>query len=122
MALIQELYDFFRRRSDLENEHARLLEKLAKSIMQKHKNERQKSVRYYIYIVNVIICRRDAWLLHSSCALWQQLVDDTKVEAQQRALIADLYANHICVKLLHRIDDIQRISRKVLKIVSMIYL
>lgn len=44
VTLIQELYEYFRRRSDIENEHSRLLEKLAKSIMQKHKNERQKYV------------------------------------------------------------------------------
>lgn len=111
VTLIQELYEYFRRRSDIENEHARLLEKLAKSIMQKHKNERQKYVKTFEYVF--IYYRRDAWLLHSSCTLWQQLVDDTKVEARQRTLIADLYTNHVCVKLAHRIDDIQRISRKV---------
>lgn len=74
------------------------------------------------YLIGIIeICflnyhrvfRRDSWTLHSTCGLWQQLVDQTKEEAKQKMALADLYAARLTVLIVQRADDLQRISRKV---------
>uniref|UniRef100_A0A1I8ESZ7 Rho-GAP domain-containing protein n=1 Tax=Wuchereria bancrofti TaxID=6293 RepID=A0A1I8ESZ7_WUCBA len=94
-AILLELNDYYRKKAELDGEYGKQLEKLAKNIMQKHKNE-----------------RRDAWTLHSTCGLWQQLVDQTKEEAKQKMALADLYAARLTVLITQRADDLQRISRK----------
>ncbi|VIO86567.1 Uncharacterized protein BM_BM3323 [Brugia malayi] len=96
-AILLELNDYYRKKAELDGEYGKQLEKLAKNIMQKHKNERYK---------------RDAWTLHSTCGLWQQLVDQTKEEAKQKMALADLYAARLTVLITQRADDLQRISRK----------
>ncbi|KAL3982045.1 RhoGAP domain family protein [Acanthocheilonema viteae] len=96
-AILLELNDYYRKKAELDGEYGKQLEKLAKNIMQKHKNERYK---------------RDSWSLHSTCGLWQQLVDQTKEEAKQKIALADLYAARLTVLIAQRADDLQRISRK----------
>uniref|UniRef100_A0A1I7VIS1 F-BAR domain-containing protein n=1 Tax=Loa loa TaxID=7209 RepID=A0A1I7VIS1_LOALO len=97
IAILLELNDYYRRKAELDGEYGKQLEKLAKNIMQKHKNERYK---------------RDSWTLHSTCGLWQQLVDQTKEEAKQKMALADLYAARLTVLITQRADDLQRIFRK----------
>ncbi|MFH4981160.1 hypothetical protein AB6A40_007869 [Gnathostoma spinigerum] len=96
-SILTELSDFFRRRAELDAEYGRQLEKLAKTIMQKHKNEKN---------------RRDSWILHSTCSLWQQLVDDTKEEARQKLILSDIYGSHLVSRIAQRSDDLCRMSRK----------
>ncbi|VDK62055.1 unnamed protein product [Onchocerca ochengi] len=96
-AILLELNDYYRKKAELDGEYGKQLEKLAKNIMQKHKNERYK---------------RESWTLHSVCGLWQQLVDQTKEEAKQKMALADLYAARHTVLIAQRADDLQRISRK----------
>ncbi|CAG9534214.1 unnamed protein product [Cercopithifilaria johnstoni] len=96
-AILLELNDYYRKKAELDGEYGKQLEKLAKNIMQKHKNERYK---------------RDSWTLHSTCGLWQQLVDQTKEEAKHKIALADLYAARLTVLIAQRADDLQRISRK----------
>jgi SLIT-ROBO Rho GTPase activating protein len=42
VSLLNEVHEYFRRRAEIDAEHARQLDKLAKSIMQKHKNEKNR--------------------------------------------------------------------------------
>lgn len=44
VALVTELQDFFRRRGELELEYSKNLDKLAKSLQLRHKEQKQKSV------------------------------------------------------------------------------
>ncbi|KAM3726427.1 SLIT-ROBO Rho GTPase-activating protein [Dirofilaria immitis] len=99
-AILLELNDYYRKKAELDGEYGKQLEKLAKNIMQKHKNERYK------------FFRRDSWTLYSACGLWQQLVDQTKEEAKQKMALADLYTARLTVLIAQRADDLQRISRK----------
>uniref|UniRef100_A0A183FGN8 Rho-GAP domain-containing protein n=1 Tax=Heligmosomoides polygyrus TaxID=6339 RepID=A0A183FGN8_HELPZ len=73
------------------------LEKLAKGIMQRHKAEKN---------------RRDSWTQHAACSAWQQLVDDTKSEAQQRQNLAELYTKHISASISSRCEDLSKISKR----------
>ncbi|VDO24761.1 unnamed protein product [Onchocerca flexuosa] len=41
-AILLELNDYYRKKAELDGEYGKQLEKLAKNIMQKHKNERYK--------------------------------------------------------------------------------
>lgn len=45
VSLIQELQDFFRRRGEVELDYSRSLDKLAKGIQLRHKEQKQKYVR-----------------------------------------------------------------------------
>ncbi|PAV56225.1 hypothetical protein WR25_15677 isoform C [Diploscapter pachys] len=69
VATLNELADFLKKRGELESEYAAKLEKLVKSTMQRQKNERN---------------RREAWNQHSTCTVWQTMVDAAKDEAKQR--------------------------------------
>nr|CDJ91668.1 Fps Fes Fer CIP4 homology and RhoGAP domain containing protein [Haemonchus contortus] len=97
IAVLQELDDFFRKRGEAEAEYSRQLEKLAKGIMQRHKAEKN---------------RRDSWTQHASCSAWQQLVDDTKSEAHQRQMLAELYSKHISGSIGSRCEDLSKISKR----------
>lgn len=57
--------------------------------------------------------RRESWPLHSICALWQQLVDETKEEARERSALGELYAGQLATLISQRSEDLQKISRKV---------
>ncbi|KAK6034954.1 putative ATP synthase F1, delta subunit, partial [Cooperia oncophora] len=97
IAVLQELDDFFRKRGEAEAEYSRQLEKIARGIMQRHKAEKN---------------RRDSWTQHASCSAWQQLVDDTKSEAQQRQMLSELYSKHISGSISSRCEDLSKISKR----------
>lgn len=42
VSLIQELQDFFRRRAEVELDYSKSLEKLAKGVLLRHKEQKQK--------------------------------------------------------------------------------
>ncbi|KHJ86081.1 hypothetical protein OESDEN_14180, partial [Oesophagostomum dentatum] len=56
--------------------------------------------------------RRDSWTQHAACSAWQQLVDDTKGEAQQRQALAELYSKHITASISTRCEDLGKISKR----------
>ncbi|CAK5037617.1 unnamed protein product [Meloidogyne enterolobii] len=74
VAIFQEINDFLKKRAELDLQYSKELDKLVKSVMMRHKAERQ---------------RRPNWSIYSICNLWQQIVDDAKDEAKQRSIIAD---------------------------------
>jgi SLIT-ROBO Rho GTPase activating protein len=93
MAIFQEINDFIKKRAELDLQYSKELDKLVKSVMLKHKNEKQRlfilneELSHYIYTG---IFRRTNWFLYSICNLWQQMVDDAKEEAKQRAIMAEV--------------------------------
>ena len=48
-AILHEINDFIKKRAELDLEYSRQLEKLTKSVMIKHKNEKQKYVCFVFY-------------------------------------------------------------------------
>lgn len=97
VAVLAELEDFIKKRGEVEAEHAKNLEKLARGIIQRQKTEKTK---------------RDAWTHHASCSVWQELVDSTRAEAEQRQAMANLLTKKIAPGVAMRADDLQRMSKK----------
>ncbi|XP_055693315.1 SLIT-ROBO Rho GTPase-activating protein 1-like isoform X2 [Lutzomyia longipalpis] len=97
VSLIQELQDFFRRRGELELDYSKSLEKMAKSLLLRHKEQKQK---------------REQWPLFSSYACWQQMINHTKSLSKDHATLAEIYSTHLVTRLQSVIDDIQRIYRR----------
>lgn len=52
VALVAELQDFFRRRAELELDYSKSLDKMAKSIQMRHKEQKQKwdFILFFLYI------------------------------------------------------------------------
>ncbi|XP_055705552.1 SLIT-ROBO Rho GTPase-activating protein 1-like isoform X2 [Phlebotomus papatasi] len=97
VSLIQELQDFFRKRGEVELDYSKSLEKMAKSLLLRHKEQKQK---------------REQWPLFSSYACWQQMINHTKSLSKDHATLADIYSTHLVMRLQTVIDDIQRIYRR----------
>ncbi|GMS95353.1 hypothetical protein PENTCL1PPCAC_17528 [Pristionchus entomophagus] len=97
VAVLAELEDFVKKRGEVEAEHAKNLEKLARGIIQRQKTEKIK---------------RDAWTHHASCSVWQELVDSTRSEAEERQGMANLLIKKIAPGVAMRADDLQRMSKK----------
>ncbi|EAT45405.1 AAEL003292-PA, partial [Aedes aegypti] len=98
ISLIQELQDFFRRRGEVELDYSKSLDKLAKSLQLRHKEQRQK---------------REQWPMFSSYSCWQQLVNQTKSLSKDHAALSEIYSVHLVARLQSVWDDVQRIYRKV---------
>ncbi|XP_037033613.1 SLIT-ROBO Rho GTPase-activating protein 1-like isoform X1 [Bradysia coprophila] len=97
VSLIQELQDFFRRRGEVELDYSKSLDKLAKSLLLRHKEQKQK---------------REQWPMFSSYACWQQLVNQTKSLSKDHAALSEIYSTHLVVRLQTVIEDVQRIYKK----------
>ncbi|XP_052892781.1 SLIT-ROBO Rho GTPase-activating protein 1-like isoform X2 [Anopheles moucheti] len=97
IALVQELQDFFRRRGEVELDYSKSLDKLAKSLQLRHKEQRQK---------------REQWPMFSSYSCWQQLVNQTKSLSRDHAAMSEIYSTHLVARLQTVWDDVQRIYRK----------
>ncbi|CAK5020297.1 unnamed protein product [Meloidogyne enterolobii] len=101
VAIFQEINDFLKKRAELDLQYSKELDKLVKSVMMRHKAERQ---------------RRPNWSIYSICNLWQQIVDDAKDEAKQRSIIADVCTNYIIPGINNKCNSLQKMSKKVFKI------
>ncbi|XP_071054634.1 SLIT-ROBO Rho GTPase-activating protein 1-like isoform X2 [Onthophagus taurus] len=97
VALVTELQDFFRRRGELELDYSKNLDKLAKSLQLRHKEQKQK---------------REQWPLFSSYACWQQLVTQTKNLSRDHVALAEVYSTHLVSRLAQVMEDVQRIYKR----------
>ncbi|XP_050313871.1 SLIT-ROBO Rho GTPase-activating protein 1-like isoform X2 [Anthonomus grandis grandis] len=97
VALLTELQDFFRRRGELELDYSKNLDKLAKSLQLRHKEQKQK---------------REQWPLFSSYACWQQLVTQTKNLSRDHVALSEVYSTHLVSRLGQVMDDVQRIYKR----------
>ncbi|XP_043221139.1 SLIT-ROBO Rho GTPase-activating protein 3-like isoform X2 [Amphibalanus amphitrite] len=102
-AVVAELQEYFRRRAEVELEYSRSLDKLNKSLSQRHKDLKQK---------------REQMHLFSSYSCWQLLMNQTRQESRERAALSDVYANVITNKLSRISDDLQRIYKRCRQICS----
>ncbi|KAF5285233.1 hypothetical protein FQR65_LT13297 [Abscondita terminalis] len=97
VALVTELQDFFRRRGELELDYSKNLDKLAKSLQLRHKEQKQK---------------REQWPLFSSYACWQQLVTQTKNLSRDHGALSEVYSTHLVNRLYQVMEDVQRIYKR----------
>ncbi|KAL0278858.1 UNVERIFIED_CONTAM: hypothetical protein PYX00_000549 [Menopon gallinae] len=97
VALVAELQDYFRRRAEVELDYSKNLDKLAKSLQLRHKEQKQK---------------REQWPLFSSYSCWQQLVTQTKNLSKDHAALSEVYSTHLVSRLGQVMEDVQRIYRR----------
>ncbi|XP_040563935.1 SLIT-ROBO Rho GTPase-activating protein 1 isoform X2 [Lepeophtheirus salmonis] len=105
-SIVSEVQDIFRRRAEIESNYSRDLDKLAKSITNRHKEYKQK---------------RDTWQLFSSTQLWEVLIQQTKRNSKDHASLSEIYANHVATRCQEINEDLQRIYRKCREIGSEIH-
>ncbi|CAI2351722.1 unnamed protein product [Caenorhabditis sp. 36 PRJEB53466] len=97
LSSLSELQDYFRKRGEIETEYACKLEKLSKSIAQKHKSERS---------------RREGWQQHTSSTVWHTLVEQTKEEYKKRQALGELYGKQMTASIETRCEDLAKISKR----------
>ncbi|KAK9758819.1 Variant SH3 domain [Popillia japonica] len=97
VALVTELQDFFRRRGELELDYSKNLDKLAKSLQLRHKEQKQK---------------REQWPLFSSYACWQQLITQTRNLSRDHVALSEVYSTHLVSRLAQVMEDVQRIYKR----------
>ncbi|XP_046387653.1 SLIT-ROBO Rho GTPase-activating protein 1-like isoform X2 [Ischnura elegans] len=97
VAIVGELQDYFRRRAEVELDYSKNLDKLARTLQLRHKEQRQK---------------REQWPLFSSYSCWQQLLTQTRDLSRDHATLSEVYSNHLTARLSQVMEDVQRIYRK----------
>ncbi|XP_050711110.1 SLIT-ROBO Rho GTPase-activating protein 1-like isoform X7 [Eriocheir sinensis] len=96
-ALVGELQDWFRRRAELHQDYSFKLDKLAKSLQARHKEQKYK--REQLHLLSVYSC-------------WNSLVNQTRKDARDHAAMADVYLNNIIPRFTQVQDDVQRIYKR----------
>ncbi|KAK8383031.1 hypothetical protein O3P69_011505 [Scylla paramamosain] len=96
-ALVGELQDWFRRRAELHQDYSFKLDKLAKSLQARHKEQKYK--REQLHLLSVYSC-------------WNSLVNQTRKDARDHAAMADVYLNNIIPRFTQIQDDVQRIYKR----------
>ncbi|KRY12040.1 SLIT-ROBO Rho GTPase-activating protein 1 [Trichinella patagoniensis] len=97
LMLLLELQDYCRKRAEIETDYSKNLDKLHRQIVSRHKTEKQK---------------RENWAQFSSYNMWKMFVEDTKIESRNRSVVADLFNNHIAVKIAFLSEQMQRITKR----------
>jgi len=95
--IVTEIQDIFRRRAEIELNYSRDLDKLAKLLSNRHKEQKQK---------------RESWNSLSSLTIWTQLVNETRKAGKDHAAIAEIYNTSINGRCNQLNEDICRIYRK----------
>ena len=95
-----DIQDIFRRRAEIELTYSRDMEKLAKLVTMRHKEQRQK---------------REGWSTFSSTDVWMQMVANTRKVGKDHAALAEIFANDIPSRCSSISEDLARIFRQVSK-------
>ncbi|XP_068611527.1 SLIT-ROBO Rho GTPase-activating protein 1-like [Brachionichthys hirsutus] len=98
--LLQDLQDFFRKKSEIETEYSRNLEKLAERFMAKTRST--KDHQQY---------KKDQNLL-SPVNCWYLLLNQVRRESKDHATLSDLYLNNVISRLTHISDDSARLLKR----------
>ena len=93
-----DIQDIFRRRAEIELTYSRDMEKLAKLVTMRHKEQRQK---------------REGWSTFSSTDVWMQMVANTRKVGKDHAALAEIFANDIPSRCSSISEDLARIFRQV---------
>ncbi|MGH0137301.1 UNVERIFIED_CONTAM: hypothetical protein FKN15_034386 [Acipenser sinensis] len=101
--LLQDLQDFFRKKSEIEMEYSRNLEKLAERFMAKTRST--KDHQQY---------KRDQNLL-SPVNCWYLLLNQVRRESKDHATLSDIYLNNVIMRFMQISEDSTRLFKKVMK-------
>ncbi|KAI6233849.1 hypothetical protein M3Y99_00877300 [Aphelenchoides fujianensis] len=97
IAIYHEINEFAKRRAEIEQDYAKNLEKLVKTSLVRMKNEKNK---------------RANWNIYSACALYGQLVDDTKEEARHKTIVAEVLGNLSTASFHAKFSSMQKVLKK----------
>ncbi|KAK1169180.1 SLIT-ROBO Rho GTPase-activating protein 1 isoform X1 [Acipenser oxyrinchus oxyrinchus] len=98
--LLQDLQDFFRKKSEIEMEYSRNLEKLAERFMAKTRST--KDHQQY---------KRDQNLL-SPVNCWYLLLNQVRRESKDHATLSDIYLNNVIMRFMQISEDSTRLFKK----------
>uniref|UniRef100_A0A6Q2ZAT0 SLIT-ROBO Rho GTPase-activating protein 1 n=1 Tax=Esox lucius TaxID=8010 RepID=A0A6Q2ZAT0_ESOLU len=98
--LLQDLQDFFRKKSEIEMEYSRNLEKLAERFMAKTRST--KDHQQY---------KKDQNLL-SPVNCWYLLLNQVRRESKDHATLSDIYLNNVIMRFMQISDDSTRLLKK----------
>ncbi|KAK4307148.1 hypothetical protein Pmani_021070, partial [Petrolisthes manimaculis] len=86
-----------RRRAEIHQDYAAKLDKLAKSLQARHKEQKVK--RDQLHLFSVYDC-------------WATLMNQTRKDARDQAALADVYLNNVVPRFTQVQDDVQRIYKR----------
>ncbi|KAJ8245511.1 hypothetical protein GJAV_G00271510 [Gymnothorax javanicus] len=98
--LLQDLQDFFRKKSEIEMEYSRNLEKLAERFMAKTRST--KDHQQY---------KKDQNLL-SPVNCWYLLLNQVRRESKDHATLSDIYLNNVIMRFMQISEDSNRLLKK----------
>ncbi|KAI1905464.1 hypothetical protein AGOR_G00016460 [Albula goreensis] len=98
--LLQDLQDFFRKKSEIETEYSRNLEKLAERFMAKTRST--KDHQQY---------KKDQNLL-SPVNCWYLLLNQVRRESKDHATLSDIYLNNVIMRFMQISEDSTRLLKK----------
>uniref|UniRef100_A0A8C4SH39 SLIT-ROBO Rho GTPase-activating protein 1 n=1 Tax=Erpetoichthys calabaricus TaxID=27687 RepID=A0A8C4SH39_ERPCA len=98
--LLQDLQDFFRKKSEIEMEYSRNLEKLAERFMAKTRST--KDHQQY---------KKDQNLL-SPVNCWYLLLNQVRRESKDHATLSDIYLNNVIMRFMQISEDSTRLCKK----------
>ncbi|XP_057296913.1 SLIT-ROBO Rho GTPase-activating protein 2-like isoform X2 [Hydractinia symbiolongicarpus] len=98
--LVNDLQEFFKRRSELDFEYGKNLDRLCERFSERFQKQR----------ANYGLPKKDR---ASFANLWSKLIIDAKFKAKAANTLSDIYSKNICTRLTEIGEDIQRISRNV---------
>lgn len=98
--LLQDLQEFFRRKSEIDLEYSRSLEKLAERFSSKIRSSREHQQ-----------FKKDQHLL-SSVNCWYLILNQTRRESRDHATLSDIYTNNVIVRLAQICEDVIRLFKK----------
>uniref|UniRef100_A0A672LUY7 SLIT-ROBO Rho GTPase-activating protein 1 n=1 Tax=Sinocyclocheilus grahami TaxID=75366 RepID=A0A672LUY7_SINGR len=88
--LLQDLQDFFRKKSEIEMEYSRNLEKLAERFMAKTRNQN---------LLSPVNC-------------WYLLLNQVRRESKDHATLSDIYLNNVIMRFMQISEDSTRLLKK----------
>ncbi|XP_039631882.1 SLIT-ROBO Rho GTPase-activating protein 3 isoform X2 [Polypterus senegalus] len=98
--LMQDLSEFFRRKSEIELEYSRSLEKLSERFSSRIRNSKDhQNFRKEQNLLSPVNC-------------WYVILNQTRQESKEHAALSEVYTNNMTVRLSHITEDISRLSKK----------
>uniref|UniRef100_A0A673LT17 SLIT-ROBO Rho GTPase-activating protein 1 n=1 Tax=Sinocyclocheilus rhinocerous TaxID=307959 RepID=A0A673LT17_9TELE len=98
--LLQDLQDFFRKKSEIEMEYSRNLEKLAERFMAKTRST--KDHQQYKKDQNIL----------SPVNCWYLLLNQVRRESKDHATLSDIYLNNVIMRFMQISEDSTRLLKK----------
>ncbi|KAG7472474.1 hypothetical protein MATL_G00109290 [Megalops atlanticus] len=99
LQLLQDLQEFFRRKAEIQLEYSRSLEKLAERFSSKIRSSREHQFKKDQHLLSPVNC-------------WYLVLNQTRRESRDHAILNDIYTNNVIVRLSQVGEDVIRLFKK----------